>query len=241
MTPLLGTFSAGSVRGSRRMRAAPVPVPTPEYWWRADSGISTSGWTAYAGGLNFNFVGVTSANSSTGVLLAPGKYGSTANIDVIALDPIEARHIFVRHDSWDGSGTLLGGSFYGIHAFYFQSFYIVEGVLDPETPGGVTLSYASQNGVPGTKLTWVDFINSAQPQFYHDSSPTVAGALSVYVGSYTNRFQWPPSSNILLGVRQQGISSDVMNGYIKEVAIFTTPLTIAQGQAFQANVMSRWP
>lgn len=232
MTPLLGTFSAGSVRGYRGGgQVGPYSGPTPEYWWRADSGISTSGWTAYAGGLDFTFSGVTSANSSTGVFLTSGKYGFTPTIS----STIEAKHIFIRHDSWDGSGTLLGGSFYSIHEFYFEGgFYIVEG----NNAGGFT--YAATNGEAGSKLTWVDFINSGVPYFYHDSSPTVVGAFFVYNGTYTNRFWWP-DGNILLGVRSQDISAGAMNGYIKEVAIFTTPLTIAQGQAFQASVMSRWP
>jgi hypothetical protein len=232
MTPLLGTFSAASARGFGRTVNPTVPVPTPEYWWKADSGISTSGWTAVAGGLDFTFSGVTSANSSTGVLLGDNKYGYTPTVS----STIEAKHIFVRHDSYNSAGALLGGSFYNLHEFYFEGTYIVEG----DNAGGLT--YAAQNGSPGNKLTWVDFINGAAPQFYHDSSPTLAGTLTVYSGVYTNRFWWP-DGNILLGIRQASLDGDggYVGGYIKEIAIFTTSLTVDQGRAFQTNVMSRWP
>lgn len=214
--------------------AAAPAAPTPEYWWRADSGLSTSGWTAYNGGLNFTFSGVSSANSSTGVLIGPSAYGATSNVP----STISARHIFIRHNSLSvGSGSLLGGSFYGIHEFLFAASYIVEG------NGSGSYTYAAQSGGVGSQLTWVDLVNSTAPRLITDANNWNSGNnLSVYAGSYTNRFWWP-SGNILLGIRQNSLSGDggYASGYIKEIAIFTTSLTAVQAQAFQSAILARWP
>ena len=206
--------------------------PTPEYWWRADSGLSTTGWTAYNGGVNFTFSNVSSANSTSGAYFnGSNSYGSASPGTTIS-----AKHIFARIDSLSvGGGAILGGSFYGIHEFmYSNGYYIVEG------SGGGGYSYAALAGTVGSKSTWVDFANFSSP--YYTLNNGSANSLSVYAGSYTNRFWWP-SGNILLGIRQNSLYGDggYMTGYVKEVAIFTTALTQTQGQTFQSAMMARWP
>lgn len=237
MSPLLGTFSAGSVRGFR----GNVRVSTglePEYWWRADSGLSTSTWTAYKGGLDFTFTNVTSADSTNGVYLnGTNGRGITGTIS----STIDAKHIFIRGDSVDGSAgrTILGGTQNGIHEWYYTNdiddWYIVE----MNTAG--SLIYAASTGAVGTRITWTDLVNYTAPRYFLDTS-TTGTDLAVYFGTYPNRFRWEAAYAMWLGARgTAGTPGSFFQGYIKEVAIFTTSLTDTQAKSFRSTMDTRWP
>lgn len=226
MTPLLGTFSAASVRGYRGSIQA-VTAPDPEYWWRADSGLSTSGWTAYAGGLDFTFYNVTSANSTTGAYFnGTNSYGVTSN----SLSNIDAKHIIVRTDSV-ALGTLLGGTQSGIHEFYFAS-YIVQ--------YGTDANWGVDNAGLGTTTTWVDFTNYATPRTVYDTNNySTNNTLNVYFGTFPNYFRWLSGFGIYLGKR--GNDDSYGQFYIKEIAIFTSAQSLEKIQAFRDAVNIRWP
>jgi hypothetical protein len=236
MTPLLGTFSAGSVRAYRGGSSAVIySGPTPEYWWRADSGLSTSAWNAYAGGLNFTLFNVTSADSATGVYFnGTNGYGTTS---ALASD-ISAKHIFVRTDSLDGTSdirTILGNT-RGVDEWYFtgqtNNWYIVE------YDSGGTIVYASRNGLAGTKVTWTDLGNYLVPTYYADTD-SAGTAMDVYFGTgFDSQFVWPSGFGMYAGRRSSG---QYMQGYLKEIAIFTTNLTETQGKNFRSSMYSRWP
>lgn len=215
-------------------------VPTPEYWWRADSGLSTTSWTAYNGGVNFTLTNVSSANSTTGLYLnGTNSYGTSSSVS-----SLQARHIFIRGNNlnFTGAGAFFGGSIYNIHEFYYYvsanaSKYIVESDLN-----GTGFTYAAQGGQSGTTATWIDMVNYSAPAYHLNSSATPSGNMTVYAGTYTNRFWWP-SGNIYLGIRKGSLTGDggYLQGYIKEIAIFTTSLTEAQGATFLAAMNARWP
>jgi hypothetical protein len=208
-------------------------IPTPEYWWRADSGLSTSAWNAYVGGLNFTLYNVTSASSSTGVYFnGTTGYGLTGN----AGSNIDARHVFVRTDSLDGTAgrTILGGSQHNIHEWYYTNvandWYIVERLF-------AALTYAASGGQAGTTATWTDLVNGTAPRYYKNSDTTY-GSHTVYAGTYNNRLRWESGYGLYVGRRHEGNYGQF---YCKEIAIFTTSLSAADATLFRDSMMSRWP
>lgn len=229
---LLGVAS-GAITVNNAYGKSNTPVyagPTPEYWWRADSGLSTAAWTAYAGGLNFTFANVSSANGTNGVYFnGSSGYGLTGN----AGSTIAAKHIMVRGDSLS-YGCILGGTQNNIHECLFTTNgnYIVDC-----TAAGYT--YACTNVVAGSTLTWIDFITDSSPGYWQNTATTKTGNGSVYAGTYTNAFTWPSGYGIYLGRRQEVPS--YLGGYIKEVAIFTSAITVAQATAFRDTMYTRWP
>lgn len=206
---------------------------TPQYWWSASYGLSTSSWTAITGGLNFTLYNVSSANSSTGVYFnGTSGYGLTGN----AGSTIDAKHVFIRSDSIPGTASqaILGGSQHNIHEWYFtnttDNWYIVERLASG-------LTYAAQNGALGSTLTWTDLVNYAAPRYFTNTN-TSGTNLTVYFGTYPNRLRWESGYGIYVGRRHEG---NYMTGYIKEIAIFTDSLTDAQAKAFRTDMYTRWP
>jgi hypothetical protein len=244
MCPLLGTFGAASVNGVRRqLTAAPPPPydgPTPEYWWRADSGLTTSGWTAFAGGINFTFSNVTSADSTTGVFFnGSNGFGISSTLSA----NIDAKHIMMRFDDLvKPSGTLValnGGTAGDIHQApaYFNSGGFFWYFIEIPTFGG-NLSYAARGtSNDGTTALWADFTNSTSIEVYFDNE-TTSNEHPTYLGSYTNRMRWVSDTQIYLGRRQQGNYSQY---YLKEFAIFTTSLSVSNAQGFRNWMNARWP
>jgi hypothetical protein len=205
-------------------------ISTPEYWWRADSGLSTSGWNAYAGGLDFTFANVSSADGTNGVYFnGSSGYGLTGNSGSI----INAKHIMVRGNSLS-YGCVLGGTHNNIHECLFTTNgnYIV----DCSAAG---YRYATTNVVAGSTLTWIDFITDSSPGYWQNTATAKTGNGSVYAGTYTNAFSWPSGHGIYLGRRLEVPS--YLGGYIKEVAIFTSAITVAQAKAFRDTMYTRWP
>lgn len=241
MSPFLSTTGGGSVRGyGRNVRRRVTTQITPEYWWRADSGLSSGVWTAYNNspgnsGVDMSLIDVTPSST------AGAYFNGTTSFGIGASDlslNIDAKYIFIRADSVNQSTnrTILGGTQDNIHEWYFtatsNNWYIVE-VL-----GGTGTTYAAQNGGIGTKTTWNDFLNYAYPAYFTDTSNT-ANALSVYAGTFTNRFRWQSGKSIYFGRRFNAGAN--FQGYIKEIAIFTSNITAAQAQAFRDSMNSRWP
>lgn len=223
--------------GSPTVTISPVvatPVPSPEYWWRADSGLSTTTWVGYNGGLDFTLYNVSSADSVTGVYFnGSTSYGLSSGVATT----IDAKHIFIRSDSIPGTSgkAILGGTQNGIHEWYYtnvtNNWYIVEQLISG-------LTYASQNGVLGNTVTWTDLVNYAAPRYFTDNNTTGVD-MNVYAGTYTNRFRWESARQIYLGRRDQ--SGANITGYIKEIAIFTTSLTDEQAKSFRSTMYTRWP
>ena len=213
------------------------PPPTPEYWWRADSGLSISAWTAYAGGVNLTLNSMTAYDSTNGAQFnGTTSYGQSTS--VLGADII-AKHVLIRYDSLGLSGTVLSSTEYNISEIMFGNgsdagYYVVE-----SNAGGSSYSYASQAGVAGTKLQWVDFANNASgPDFYKNTSTVKDGTYSVYAGVYTQQWAWRNGYSIVVGKRGVG---DFLSGYIKEIAIFTTAHAATSVAAFRDTMNSRWP
>lgn len=95
--------------------------------------------------------------------------------------------------------------------------------------GAAKISGPNRSGGAGAQgLIRVSYATPSQP----------SDTYSTYAGTFNNRFRWTAGQTIQFGRRQQG---ERFHGYIKEIAIFTTNLTQAQGEAFRAYVLSRWP
>jgi hypothetical protein len=214
--------------------------PTPEYWWRADSGLTTSTWTAYAGGLDFTLTGVSSANSTTGVYFdgTSTSFGLTANL----ASNIDAKHIFLRFDSLVKGASLValtGGTVANIHEApaYFNSGGFFWYYIEYATPS--TLSYANRGTVDlATTAIWADFANGGTNITQYANADTIGYPHSAYVGTFNNRMRWANGYGIYIGRRHQGNNARF---YLKEFAIFTTALTTSQGLAFRDDMLSRWP
>lgn len=230
------TGGAGG-QGLIRVRYNTGTVPTPQYWWRADSGLTTSAWNASAGGLNFTLFNVTSANSTTGLFLdGSTSYGLTQNTSAI----IDAKHIFVRTDSIPTAPTatqaILGGTQTTIHEWWFapgtsqNNWFIVENL----TAG---LSYGAQLGEIGSSITWTDLANYTAPRYFLNTNTTGTN-MDVYTGGFSNRLRWESGFGIYVGRRGENA---FVSGYIKEIAIFTTALTDGAGKNFRASMAARWP
>ena len=212
----------------------------PQYWWSANYGMSTSGWTAIRGGLDFTFYNVSTANSTNGVLFnGSNGYGATPNLS----SNIDAKHVFMRFDSFSrpAGGTLkamAGGSQANIHEFnaFFNSggffWYTIE-----QLTSGLTYASRGTNDV-GTTLIWLDFANGGSNiNMYVDTSGTTY-TQSAYVGTFNNRLRWQSGYNIYVGRRHEG---NYANFYLKELAIFTDSLTYSEGNAFRNDMNTRWP
>lgn len=246
MSPLLSTFSGMSARGYRWNRVISPYVPytgaTPEYWWRADYGLSTSTWKAYAGGIDISLVNVTSANGITGIYFnGTSGYGITASGFGVNTD---VRHIMIRFDVLikpaENAGliSLTGGTVATNHeAFAYQNqggfyWYFLE-YTDAST---LTYAVRGTNG-GGDRLVWADFINGGENlDVYLDDS--TAQPHTAYLGTFVNRMRWAAGTNFYIGRRDGG---NYANVYIKEVALFTSLLGSVDAAAFRNNMNARWP
>lgn len=211
----------------------------PEYWWSANYGLSTSGWTAIRGGLNFTFFNVSSANSSTGVFFnGSNSFGITQGLP----SNVDARAVIMRFDSFSKPGGTvrapIGGTQNNIHQahMYFNSggffWYYVEHL------GGGTFTYAARTNNDGaTSAIHADFWNAGAPQVYYNLN-SGASTASIYAGAFTNRFRWNAGSQIYIGRRQEGNYAQL---YIKELAIFTSGQSAAFWQNFRNQMYQRWP
>lgn len=203
----------------------------PDYWWRADYGLSTSGWTAYKGGLNFTFYNVSSANSTTGAYFnGSNSYGITSNTS-----QIDAKFIVMRLNNVDGTAgrTILGGTQNNIHEVYFtnitNNWYIVEA----QTGGNI---WGSLNGTIGASDILLDFVTTSGPIEYLDGSN--GGSIhTVYFGTFPNRIRWQSGYQLYVGRRQQGNYGQF---YLKELAIYTN-WTLTEAFAIRNEMRSRWP
>lgn len=222
-----------------------VPGIVPEYWWRADSGLTTSSWEASAGGLDLTLYNVTTASSATGAVFdgaSFGGYGETTELST----GIDAKHIFMYFTDLNTAsfGKLLASDINGYSTAYgtggsgSANYWFVWEAVE----GGL-LPYSTKTGLNLTlnNNVWLDFTTSASaPIYYHDGANT--GTLMVpntpYGGTFTNRFRFPSGSPILVARGAQFNSEIPVN--MKEIAIFTTPLTTEQGKEFRQGMISRW-
>lgn len=131
----------------------------PEYWWRADEGLTTSAWNGSNGNVHFELNNVTTANATDGVVF---NGVSSFGISSVLAQDINAKHVFIRFDNLDVNdrGTFLGGTQGNIHEIYFQpggndSWFIVENLSNGSL-------YAAETffGEPApSQVIWVDFTN----------------------------------------------------------------------------------
>lgn len=209
----------------------------PDYWWRADSGLTTSAWTGYKGNVDFTLYNVTTANSTDGVYFDGSTgYGLSQNIN----QNIDAKHIFIRFENFATNkiSAMLGGTQNNIHEAFFYTagvggyyWYFVE------VSG--SLAYGSRGISPiGTQLLWADFTNGASNILVYPEYENEGYIHSTYAGTFTNRFRWNSGSGIYLGRRQEGNNAQM---YVKELAIFTSSLSTEQGKTFREQMISRWP
>ena len=218
-------------------------APTPEYWWKANSGLSTNAWVASAGGVDFSLSNMTSADGTNGAI-----FNGTSSIGTSGAlaSAISAKHILIRFDSFT-SGSMLGSSHYGIHAVLFTpdgaNYYCTEGNAE-----GTDYTYASQLftldeqelGVLGTRIAWLDFVNNATKiDHYPDVGNSPTGIFVPYAGTFDNQMEWPAGATMILGDRGEG--GNFLAGAIKEIAIFTTSQSASDIKAFRAEMNSRWP
>lgn len=234
------------VRGTR------IPVPTPEYWWRADSGLSTSGWTAVNGGLNFTFFNVTTANSTVGALFsrAASSYGATPNLS----SNIDVRHVFIRFDSLDrttGNAGILGGSQASFHGLVYSAgagyFWKIGETLF--SPFGGTSTYSEWNTANvGTTGLWFDFVNGVNNELvnknrgnniyiYANNDTNTIYKTETVDGIFNSRLRWESGYSLYLARR-----GTLYGGmYVKELALFTSRLDTIQGRQFFNSMFTRWP
>ncbi len=217
--------------------ASVVPTIVPEYWWRADSGLTTSSWTAYNGGINFRLLNVTTASSAGVVFNGSNGYGTSSLLPT----NINAKHIYIRFENLNKNdqGTFLGGTQNNIHEVWFQPGFNDKWFIVQQLSGGISYGAETAANITFNDIIWIDFVNGTVRPQYYDASSATAVNMNVYLGSYTSSFTWQQNTRILLGTRNIALNS--ISASIQEIAIFTTPLTIEQGKLFRTQMLGRYP
>lgn len=258
-----------------------ITSPRPDYWWRADSGLSTSGWTAVSGSLDFTFMDVTTANSTVGAYFSQS-WGFTQTLPA----DLQVKHIFIRLDDirptrylsipmvqdavdvgviLSATGSEANGSEGLLTTDYYRYFErnpnTSEGTLAKKFDiGNRSGSGYWQNDIQGystgSKLLYTDFSEYAKtkrpaPAGYVDDWSPVSGSpyngasFDFYVPNYKYYFLWGSGSRITIGKGPPAFISQYystyMHMYVKELAIFTSSLTIGEASAFSQEMLTRWP
>jgi hypothetical protein len=215
------------------------PQITADYWWRADSGLTTSGWTAYAGGIDYTLYNVSTADEANGLVLnGTSGYGQSSTL----LNDIDASHVFLFFENLDvnDEGAFLGGTQNNIHEVYFQpggndKWFVVEQLANNTVYGAETAV-----GDAATNAVWIDFESAGSFPYYYndvDYTPTI---MSVYTGVYRARFRWEGGYDMYLGRRKQPGQEAYLSASLKEVAIFTSSLSTATATEFRNQMLLRW-
>ena len=227
--------------------ASVAPIIGPDYWWRADIGLTTSSWTAYNGGYNFTLSNVTTSSAETGVVFNGSTgFGLTQNIS----SDIAATHVLMRIDNLPAApgtnDTILGGTqdiIAEIGTYFNQGGFLWYIVDDPSDASA--LRYAGRTGVnissPSPAILWFNFESGSAPLVYTDNNDTIKATFSIYSGTYNNRFTWTSGSGIYLARRRGGAPVGYMSVTVKELAIFTSSKTYAEIDAFRDEMLARWP
>ena len=249
MTPQFSITSAGTfdvVMGSEisgnPIIVTPIPVPPPDYWWRADSGLTTSGWTAYNGGLNFTFTNVTTASSAVGAVFnGTNGFGETP----VLSSNIAATHVLIRLDSITSNtdDALLGGTQNNIHeiAHNAAGYWNIVDATNASTRYGARTTTNIISPMP--KVLWFDFKNGTNAvNVYTDDNSSIKASMARYAGTYNNLFTWLSGYSIYLGRRLQVyLGEGFMRVNVKELAIFTSSLSYAEVDLFRTQMLGRWP
>ena len=227
----------------------PPPSSTPtssviqaDYWWRADSGLTTSSWTASNGGLNFTFTNVTTASSAVGVVFnGTNGFGQTP----VLSSNIAATHVLVRLDSLiiNTDDALLGGTQNNIHeiAHNAAGYWNIVDATNASTRYGARTTTNIISPMP--KVLWFDFETGTNAvKVYTDDNSSIKASMARYTGTYNNLFTWLSGYRMYLGRRQQVSGGNgFMRVNVKELAIFTSSLSYAEVDAFRTEMLARWP
>lgn len=228
--------------GPPRQIISPIPEIIPEYWWRADSGLTTSGWTAYNGGIDFTFTNVSTADSANGAVFnGDTGFGLTPNL----ASNITAKHIFLRIENFTTGlrDSMLGGTQNNIHEIGFVDsglWYIV----DVTNTGTTRYAARTATNIAPSNLIWFDFTNSASgvQVYLEDGASPTATVVRYAGGSFTNNFIWQSGYGIYLARRQEVSGGQGFTRMdVKELAIFTSSLTTEQAKRFRTEILTRYP
>jgi len=246
-----------------------ITASRPEYWWRADSGLSTSAWNAVSGSINFELMNVTTANSTVGLYLSQS-WGSSSALPSDLL----AKHIFIRLDDVRPStyelfggpmqtGTILGSTGSSVVVEYY--IYDDNGVYNDNkfkitNPSGSYFTYYLEGYSSGSKLIYTDFHQKSRPfapapyGYIDNWSPTSASgqswpagdSLNTYIVNYLYGLLWRSGSKMTIGRGRDTVVDSVpypsyLHMYVKELAIYTSSLTIGEAHAFSQEMLARWP
>ena len=240
------TYSSGTGVGRTiNPTVTPTSSTTPteiqaDYWWRADSGLSTSGWTAYNGSVNFTFTNVTTADSTNGAVFnGTNGFGVTSNL----ASNITAKHVFLRVENFTAGtqDSILGGTQDIIHEIGFRDagyWYVV----DKTGTGTLRYGIRTTTNIAPSNLIWFDFTNASNVRVYLEDGASPTATLSTYAGTFTNNFIWQSGYGIYLARRGQVSGGNgFMRMDVKELAIFTSSLSTEQAKEFRTEMLNRYP
>lgn len=249
VTPINEPKYNSSTPGGRTFGSEIVPSPKApnteipaDYWWRADSGLTTSSWTASNGGLDFTFTNVTTASSAVGAVFnGTNGFGQTP----VLTSNISATHVLVRLDSLiiSTDDALLGGTQNNIHeiAHNASGFWNIVDATNASVRYGARTTTNIISPMP--KVLWFDFETGTNAvNVYTDDNSSIKASMARYTGTYNNLFTWLSGYSMYLGRRQQvSGAAGYMRVNVKELAIFTSSLSYAEVDAFRTEMLARWP
>lgn len=263
--PVTASLTAVPERTYIGQENATVTSPRPDYWWRADSGLTTNGWTAVSGSINFTFMNVTTANSTVGAYFSQS-WGSSSALPA----DVRAKHIFIRLDDVQPStftvpgfgvqkktGTILGATGSGAIVEYY--IYEDNGVYQDNkfkiinTSGSYWPNY-SEGYSSGSRLIYTDFSERSKPAnprpfgYIDDWSPNygLPWGSDTFIVNYKHHLLWSSGSTMTIGrgpdiAVEYILYNTYIHMYVKELAIFTSSLTVGEAHAFSQEMLARWP
>lgn len=153
--PILGSFAAGSTRGLGSLSS--IKVPTPEYWWRADSGLSTTAWEPVTGGITLT--PTVSPATLFGFENTRGVYfdGTQRFQSPAFSSTVEVKHMFIRYEplgfaQYGGFIPVFGIDFTtGLWQIRNELIYFVNKQKSANTVSNISPNYV-----------WMDFASGVQ-------------------------------------------------------------------------------
>jgi hypothetical protein len=231
-------INSTSTFGSRMVGNQTPPYIVPEYWWKADSGLTTSAWNASAGGLNFTFTNVSSADSVNGLFLSGSGGGVTPNLS----SNIDVTHMFIRFNTLLNSNVdfLSHGPSNEAPHYPGVASNFWRGVEVNASSVAVYDTRAATDPV-ATTAVWYDYVNGSNLVVTGNTSDTGVTA-TTFSGTYQPRARLYSTFPLYVGRHPVFTPpTRVPNVYVKEIALFTRSLTTTEAKSFRTEMFERWP
>jgi hypothetical protein len=236
------TATSEGVNGTVDVTVA-ASAPVADYQWRADSGLTGTGWVATHGGMDLSFVGgAPTVSPVTGAHMVSGI--TAQSVAAWAAD-VDIGWVFVRLDGYSdvANGILFGQSGIANAEIWFSANTAAR-FINMTTATGTIVWESKHSTIAAFNPAYfqITFTGVARPTVFIDSGAGVIADTPLASGSYNGKYTFRSGSHLWLGRRQSG-TAGVLTANIKEIQFFTATRALSAGDiaAIKADIMSRWP